>query len=218
MDEEFWQARWRENRTGFHEDRPHEMLLGHFDRLGLSAGDAVFVPLCGKSVDLDWLLDRGLRVTGVEFSRQAVEEVFARLALTPQIRDAGNTICFSAGALQIFVGDFFDLTGSMLRRTDAVYDRAALVALPGHARPGYASRLADLTGAARQLLISLDYDQSQMDGPPFSVPEREIRDLYENGFDVELLSRREIAGPLAQRCDGNEEAWLLDPRSASITA
>ena len=215
MDEEFWQARWRENRTGFHENRPHTQLLEHFDSLGLHAGDTVHVPLCGKSLDLDWLIARRLRVIGVEFSRQAVEEVFARQSLVPEIRNAGSLVCFSADALEIFVGDVFELTGAMFGAVDAVYDRAALVALPADTRPAYAAHLCETTGHAKQLLISLDYDQAQMNGPPFSVPEAEIRRLYENGYGVELLSRRDISGPLAQRCSGTEEAWLLNPKPAN---
>lgn len=212
MDEEFWHARWRENRTAFHEDRPHSQLLDHFDRLGLRAGDTVHVPLCGKSFDLDWLVNRGLRVIGVEFNRQAVEEVFARQSLTPDIRNVGNLVCFSTDPLDIYVGDFFDLTGAMLGGVDAVYDRAALVALPAEARPQYASYLSEITGNAKQLLITLDYEQGQMNGPPFSVPGREIQSLYESAYDAELLSRRNISGPLAQRCSGTEEAWLLNPK------
>ncbi|MDA4847576.1 thiopurine S-methyltransferase [Hoeflea poritis] len=215
MDEEFWQIRWRENRIGFHEGRPHEQLVDHVESLGLSEGDTVFVPLCGKSLDLDWLLSRNLRVVGAEFNRQAVEEVFARQSLVPEIRDAGSLIRFSADALDIFVGDVFALTAAMLGAVDAVYDRAALVALPPETRPGYASHLSGITGQAKQLLIGLDYDQAQMNGPPFSVPEEEIRRLYESGYGAELISRRPISGPLARRCSGTEEAWLLIPKPAS---
>lgn len=98
-----------------------------------------------------------------------------------------------------------------ITRIDAVYDRAALIALPPRSRNRYARHLFDLTGGAGQLLITLDYDQTQMDGPPFSVPEEEIGVLYGGRYRRELLASREITGPLSQRCSGNENAWLLEP-------
>ena len=98
-----------------------------------------------------------------------------------------------------------------ITRIDAVYDRAALIALPPRSRNRYARHQFDLTGGAGQLLITLDYDQTQMDGPPFSVPEEEIGVLYGGRYRRELLASREITGPLSQRCSGNENAWLLEP-------
>ena len=211
MDEEFWQIRWRENRIAFHENRPNSLLVSHFHRLGLAKGDTVFVPLSGKAVDLDWLSAQKLRVVGVEFNRQAVEEVFARRNIVPDVRTVGRMRRYRAEAFEMFVGDFFDLTADMLGAVDAVYDRAALVALPPDTRANYARHLADITNKARQLLISFDYDQSQTLGPPFSVPGQDISRLYDGLYSAELLASREISGPLAERCQGSENVWLLDP-------
>ncbi|WP_419909733.1 thiopurine S-methyltransferase [Hoeflea sp.] len=211
MEEAFWQERWRLNQTAFHEGRPNRLLLEHFDRLALGAGDTVFVPLCGKTMDLDWLYERRLRVVGIEFNREAVEEVFSRLSLVPDMQHTGKLIRFKAGSLEIFVGDFFELTGAMLGHMDAIYDRAALVALPKETRPGYAAHLAKIGGRARQLLISFDYDQGRMDGPPFSVPETEIRAINRTAYRIECLTRQKMSGPLGERSGGDVEAWLLEP-------
>lgn len=211
MEEQFWQDRWATGRIGFHENAPNAFLTKHFNDLGLGLGAHVFVPLCGKTTDLDWLLAQGFRVTGVEFNRGAVEEVFDRLSLEPKIERRSGLTKFTHGALTLWHGDFFLMTKADLGRVDAVYDRAALVALPEPLRQEYASRLVQLSRGAPQLLISFDYDQSLTDGPPFSVPEQAIDQLYHGLFDMTLLSSAGLTGPLAARCSGLEQAWKLTP-------
>ncbi len=212
MDPEFWQERWALNQTAFHEAGVHDLLLAHYGQLALAAPSRVFVPLCGKTHDIDWLVSRGHAVVGSELNRPAVEEVFDRMELTPEESHQGDLVRLVAGPLVIFVGDFFHLSRDILGAVDAIYDRAALVALPDSMRLDYASHLAELSGTAPQLLITFDYDQTQMNGPPFSVPEETIEALYQDRYQRKLLSRHAIGGPLAQRCTGNEEAWLLTPR------
>ena len=218
MDETFWQQRWRDNKTSFHEGRPNALLTAEFRRLALRSDGRVFVPLCGKSGDLDWLLAQGCRVAGIEFNRSAVEAAFERLRLRPDvtvdIAGPSRLIRYESGALTLFAGDFFDLTAELLGPVDAVYDRAALVALPQDRRPEYARHLTAITDGAPQLLITYEYDQTQMDGPPFSVDAAETARLYDRSHLPERLISRPISGPLAQRCDGSETAWLLAQRTA----
>ena len=64
MDEAFWEARWSLNQIAFHEDKPNSLMLDYFDRLAVRPGDVLFVPLCGKAVDLDWLMSEGFKVVG----------------------------------------------------------------------------------------------------------------------------------------------------------
>ena len=137
--------------------------------------------------------------------------MFARLSLTPVVTVQGTLTKFSNGDLTLWQGDFFALEATDLGHVDAVYDRAALVALPQNMRPGYARHLAQVTGAAPQLLISFDYDQSQTDGPPFSVPEGEIAALYEGVYRPECLASAPLSGPIATRCAGAEQTWKLAP-------
>ncbi|MCY6383495.1 thiopurine S-methyltransferase [Hoeflea prorocentri] len=211
MDEDFWQARWRDNRIGFHEAEPNSLLSSHYARLKLEPGSRVFVPLCGKAVDLDWFVGNGHHVIGVEFNQRAVEEVFERNGLSPQVRMVGQHRHYSAAALDLFAGDFFGLTPDMIGSVDAVYDRAALIALPVSLRRRYVRHLFEITNFARQFLITLDYDQTQMDGPPFSVPADEIDVLYGGRYRTELLESREMTGPISKRCGGSENAWLIEP-------
>ncbi|UWQ39142.1 thiopurine S-methyltransferase [Leisingera aquaemixtae] len=211
MEQEFWQARWRENRTGFHEAAPNSLLTRHFPALGLTAGQSVFVPLCGKALDLDWLCAQGLRVTGVEFNEGAVGEVFARQGLTPEITRAQGLIRYQAGDLTLFAGDFFAVAAAHLGAVDAVYDRAALVAVKPEERAEYAAHLNRITGTAKQLLISFSYDQSLMDGPPFSVPGQAVEALYRDTHTITLAQERAADGRIGKLCNAQEQAWLLTP-------
>ncbi|MEM7465129.1 MAG: thiopurine S-methyltransferase [Pseudomonadota bacterium] len=212
MKEQFWQNRWESGRIAFHEGTPNEFLEMHLGDLALSPGSHVFVPLCGKAYDLDWLLEQGHRVTGIEFNRDAVEEVFERRSLFPVVKQHSGLRRLSSGQLTLWQGDFFSLQATDLGDVDAIYDRAALVALPDPLRKDYAIRLSELTKSAPQLLISFSYDQSQTEGPPFSVPEQAIRQLYGSTYDIDLLSSEEITGPLADRCVGQEQTWKLIPK------
>lgn len=209
MEHAFWQERWRENRIAFHEAEPNPLLTQNYHHLKLSAGDRIFVPLCGKSFDLDWLLLQGVTVIGAELNEGAVLEVFERLRLTPEITTAGALKRYSAEELTVFVGDFFQLQASDIGPVNAVYDRAALVALPDSMRSRYARHLVAITDKACQLLVSFDYDQSQMNGPPFSVPGKTIATYYDDVFKRELISDTAISGALAERCSGQEQVWLL---------
>lgn len=209
MDHEFWQKRWRQNEIGFHEGKENRLLSRSIHRLPLKPGDRIFVPLCGKAEDLDWLMAQGFRVTGIELHQAAVEEVFQRMGLDPEVTGSDGLTRFKTDTVELFAGDFFQLNSDLLGHVDAIYDRAALVALPREMRKAYSQHLMTLTNGAPQLLICFDYDQSRMDGPPFSVSETEIRELYGNRYRQERAAMVDISGPLSQRCSGSEIAWLL---------
>ena len=209
MEASFWHAKWEKSEIGFHQDDFNPLLLEHFGALSLPAGSRVFVPLCGKTRDILWLLESGYRVVGVELSRVAVDQLFADMELQPAISRTGQLTRFAVEDLDIYCGDIFDLTGSELGRIDAVYDRAALVALPATMRQRYADHLAAVTGSARQLLVAYEYDQSLQDGPPFAVSADEIRRLYGTHYEPTLLASTEVAGGLRGKCPATEHVWLL---------
>lgn len=211
MEPTFWENRWREGKTAFHEGAVNFHLERHFPVLKLGRGAHVFVPLCGKSLDIDWLLAQGCRVSGSELSAEAVEAVFARLDVTPEIRDVRGLRRYSGHGLDLWQGDFFALRSADLGPADAVYDRAALVAMPSGMRSGYADHLRRLCNGLPQLLVTYDYDQELMEGPPFAVPEAGIRALYEDAYEITPLSSIDIYGPLADRCSGKEQSWFLRP-------
>lgn len=193
MDREFWLSRWEAGQIGFHrpEVNPHLVRYGH--ALPKPEGARIFVPLCGKSVDLTWLEQQGYEVIGVELSELAVRDYFAARGLTPQVERQGELVAQRAGKITLYCGDFFALGRAQLGDVHAFYDRAALVALPPELRRRYADHLAALLPEpVTGLLVCFDYRQSEMNGPPFSVPEDEVRSLYEPRFKVELLGSHDI--------------------------
>ncbi|GAA6194095.1 thiopurine S-methyltransferase [Phaeobacter sp. NW0010-22] len=209
MTPDFWHDRWQTNRIGFHEAEANRLLVAHFSQLEVSAGDRVFLPLCGKTRDVAWLLAQGLQVVGAELSRLAIEQLFEELELVPDITELGPLTRFEAQDITMFVGDIFDLDAQTLDRVDAIYDRAALVALPQDMRARYSQHLITITGGARQLLISFDYDQSRMDGPPFSVHTGEITHLYAGQYSVVPIARTPATDRMKERCDAIETVWVL---------
>jgi len=209
MDTDFWLQRWHNNQIGFHQSDANPLLVAHFNELRLERGARVFVPLCGKTLDIAWLLSRGCRVVGVELSEMAIEQLFEELRVKPRVSDTGSFKRYNAIDLDIFVGDFFELSTDVLGPVEAIYDRAALVALPEDMRRRYASHLMAITGRAPQFLLTFEYDQSGMDGPPFSVSSAEVRRLYEGSYIVTLVESKDIPGGLKGKVESTEDAWLL---------
>lgn len=188
MEPEFWQQRWRDNLIGFHQTDINEHMRLFWDRMRLESGARVFVPLCGKSLDMRWLSDRFFEVIGVEISPLAVKAFFEENGLSPEIIEQDRFEIYQSPGIRIYLGDFFDLTPAHLDGVRGVFDRASLIALPPAMRERYAEHLLTLIGAEVPiLLITLEYLQAQMDGPPFSVHEDEVSRLYAHRRRVERL-------------------------------
>ena len=193
MEPSFWHERWREGKIGFHQDRVTPLLEKHWDTLGLPGDSKVFVPLAGKSLDMDWLAVRGHRVVGVELSELAVRQFFAERGLVPTISTSQLGEHYISGAIELICGDAFALDAATLADCSAVYDRAALIALPPVMRKRYADEpYARLPAGCLGLLVTLEYPQREKNGPPFSVDETEVHALFDRDWCVDLLERRDI--------------------------
>lgn len=203
MDPEFWHSRWREGRIGFHEPAVNARLTSHWSALELEPRAPVFVPLCGKSLDLEWLAERGHPVLGVELSELALRAWFEERGIEPRVEDAGAFRRFVHGDVTLLAGDVFDLGPGDLEGVRGVWDRAALVALPEPSRRAYAQHLAALLEpGARLLLVTLEYDTERMSGPPFAVPDDEVATLFGERFERRLLAAEagpQVVGGLAGR-------------------
>lgn len=183
MEPSFWKERWREGKIGFHEGAPNAFLQQFADHL---KGQRVLVPLSGKSEDLAYLAAQGHSVVGIELAEDAVRAFFVEHDLKPTIN--GNA--YTAGPITIIASDLFAVTD--VGPIDAIYDRAALIALPPDLRPRYIAHLKTLVPPKTPgLLITLEYPQDRMAGPPFSVPEAEVRTHYSR---VEALAQRPAKG------------------------
>ena len=218
MDASFWRERWERNEIAFHQSKTNPLLATYFGGLSLPKGDRVFVPLCGKTFDIHWLLSQSYRVAGIELSKIAIGQLFGELGVEPKIDVIGKLTRYTAPTIDIFVGDIFDLSKNDLGRIDTVYDRAALVALPEPMRNRYAAHLMDISDCAPQFLITYTYDQRLVEGPPFSVSNEEVADHYEGRYDLQLVASVEVAGGLKGKFAATENAWLLKRRCLSSTA
>ena len=188
MDPDFWHARWEANQIGFHQDETNTYLERYWPTLGLAPGSRVLVPLCGKSLDLLWLREQGHAVIGIELSRIAVKAFFEENGVSPAVDTGARCTRWSCAGIELLCGDFFNLEAGDIGQVDALYDRAALIALAEAQRQRYAQRLSDLLQPGTPgLLVTLDYDQSRMDGPPFAVPDNEVERLFGHGFQIEHL-------------------------------
>ncbi len=211
MEPEFWHQRWKDNVLGFHLSEANPLLVANFKALALKAGSRVFLPLCGKTLDIHWLLSEGYRVAGAELSEIAVNQLFEDIKLKPTITNLGDLTHYSAKNIDIFVGDIFHLSRKDLGVVDAVYDRAAFVALPKAMRDRYAEHLTQLTQRAPQLLITFEYDQNLLQGPPFAISNLEVSQQYSDAYEVTLFASQAVAGGLKGKCDAVENVWLLKP-------
>jgi thiopurine S-methyltransferase len=192
MHTDFWHQRWQQQQIGFHQSEVNPYLLQYWQTLNIPVGSTVLVPLCGKSSDMLWLLAQGYRVIGVELSPLAVEAFFQEHNLSAQTRQQGVFQVSYVDGLSIYCGDFFALTAADLAKVAAVFDRAALVALPSDMRVAYAGQLQQLLAAGTpMLLVCFEYDQPQMSGPPFSVSQAEVERLYPNA-SLQILHVEDI--------------------------
>ncbi|QJI28257.1 thiopurine S-methyltransferase [Pseudomonas sp. ADAK18] len=195
MEPRFWHERWARNQIGFHLSEVNPYLPQHWSGLGLANGGRVLVPLCGKSLDLLWLASQGHRVLGVELSEKAIEEFFSEQGLTPQISRQAVFKVYQAGSIELWCGDFFALEAGMVADCTALYDRAALIALPPLMREQYAAHLNRVLVAGCQgMLITLDYDQARKAGPPFAVTDQEVRLLFGGRWQMSVVDERDILG------------------------
>jgi thiopurine S-methyltransferase len=196
VDPTFWQERWQEGRTAFHEGRPNAFLEQFHDRV-LGDCESILVPLCGKTEDLAYLAGRGHTVVGIELVEDAVRQFFAGHGIEPAIEGQ----VYRAGALTIVAGDIFGVTPAVIGDIDGIYDRAALVALPRELRDRYVTHLRTVLAstAVAELLVSIEHTSG--DGPPFSVETDEVRARFADATIEELGQGDDPRGrPMRERC------------------
>ena len=209
MESIFWHKRWEENEIGWHQAETNPLLAEFINELSLAVGSRIFIPLCGKTHDIAYLLSKGYRVAGAELNKSAVEQLFIELGVEPDISKLGNVERYSAEKIDIFVGDIFELSRETLGSVDAIYDRAALVALPYEMREKYRLHMLEITSVSPQLLITFEYDQNLMPGPPFSISDTDVKQYYEEFYKLSMLKKIDVPGGLKGKCDASESIWLL---------
>lgn len=193
MNKDFWLERWQRAEIGFHQDEINPYLRRYWSELDVAQGSEVFVPLCGKSRDMLWLRQQGCQVLGVELSPIAVRDFFHEQGQLPSRVSSENFENFIGDGICLSCGDFFELRRDEMVQVQAVYDRASLVALPPEMRERYARHLAGiLPRGTRILLVTFDYPQHEMQGPPFAVSVGEVEQLYRPYAEIRLLAQQEV--------------------------
>jgi thiopurine S-methyltransferase len=214
-DRDDWIARWREGRIHFHVDKPNPILERYIDQLLPEGSGRVFVPLCGKSVDLRWLVEQGHEVVGVELAEKAVEDLFKEIGRNPTISNQDGFQSWQSNGLEVLVGDLLELDAEVSGQFDAIWDRAALVALRPSDRDRYAPHIKEfLQPSGRILLSTISYDVSKMEGPPFSVSADEVHRHFGNTLSVEKIGESVNADPNLCFTENGvdrvlEEVWLI---------
>ena len=193
MNDNDWQKKWQTNDIGFNQSKPNALMTRYFESLHLKQGSLVFAPLCGKSVDMLWLAEQGYLVIGVELSTIACTAFFEEHRLPATVTQSEYFTSYQSDQITLIAGDYFNLTPTIVGEIDAVFDRAALVALPPPLRQRYVKLLTQLCQSKTSIfLISFSYDQSAMQGPPFSVDQSQVNALYSADFNIQLLHDKPI--------------------------
>ncbi len=203
LEHEFWHRAWEKGKQGWQQQEVNVHLESWWSEFDDDKTAEVFVPLCGKSLDMLWLLEQGHEVSGIELSQAAVESFFREHAIPFEITDIGLFQSYSSYGLKILSGDFFNLTPALLAETKLVFDRAALIALPQSMRAAYAEKMRSiLSDQSKIFLITMIYDESRMSGPPFSVDDEEVFRIFGDGFEIKKIhssSDPSLLGGLAKR-------------------
>lgn len=213
MKTDYWHHKWEINDIGFDQQQYNVLLQRYFTSLNLKKGSRIFVPLCGKSIDMLWLVQQGYEVIGVELSEKACEAFFKDNHLSVNTTQIDSFVVFQSNKITLFCGDFFELNKELLGTIDAVYDRAALIALPSDLRSQYVNHLINLIEKGSSLfLITTAYNQNSMQGPPFSVDEPEVRALFEAQFSIHQYYNQAIKAIPTHLYEkglthGNEQAY-----------
>ncbi len=183
-----WLKFWENNETNWHGDKITQELVEYFELFELEPRDKVFVPLCGKSLDMLYIMSQGFSVVGVEISEIGVRQFFSENNLAYKITKVDDFDLYSTENLEIYCGDFFALTSKHLNNVKSVFDRKSLIALEPEVRQKYVKHLNDIISlGARILLVTLQYPQYQMSGPPFSVDKSEVESLFSMAFESQEL-------------------------------
>lgn len=206
MEHDFWHKKWSDGKIGFHQAEINLYLQSYWQRMGLEGDEKVFVPLCGKTSDMLWLREQGHEVLGVELNASACEAFFSENDAESVIVEGGDFTSHSIDGIDVLCGDFFNLTQEQLSGVTAVYDRAALIALPKEMRSKYVDHLQKvLSPAVNILLVTLEFDEET--GPPFSVSADEVEALFGERFEIKCLDRVQPDDP--RDAGRHEVTWLL---------
>lgn len=188
MELSYWQSRWQKNNIGWHMNDVHPQLIKLWPRLLFTSNPRVLVPLCGKNIDMQWMAGQGSYVIGVEISHRALQEFMDKQQQKFREVSSHDFKIYKSDSFELWEGDFFRLPTSKTPAIDLIYDKTSIVALPPDMRTNYAQKLLALCNADTQILLqTFEYPQEEMGGPPFSVMEEEVKELFGDRLQIDLM-------------------------------
>lgn len=218
MEPGFWHEKWQQQLIGFHQQDINPYLVKYWHTLALPAEAQVFVPLCGKSLDMCFLAEQGHQVIGCELNELAVQQFFEDNQLPMQQSTLGEHQHYHTEQVSLYQGDIFTLPQSITAKVSGFYDRAALIAWPESMRAQYAKQLAQLLPSGSVgLLVTLDYPQDALSGPPFAVSPTWVETHLSDDFEIQLLDCQDVLADNPRFVKKevpwlNEAAYLLTRR------
>lgn len=193
MEPGFWHDKWHQQQIGFHQQDINPFLVKYWQKLALPAAAKVFVPLCGKSLDMCFLAEQGHQVIGCELNELAVQQFFSDNQLEMTKTAVGEHQHYQTEQISLYQGDIFTLPNELTQDVTAFYDRAALIAWPESMRAQYAKQLASLLpSGSLGLLVTLDYPQEALNGPPFAVSPTWVETYLTEDFEIQLLDCQDV--------------------------
>lgn len=219
MEISYWQSRWKEKKIGWHLDKVYPLLPKVWPQVSVNGNARVLVPLCGKSLDMIWLAEQGCDVRGVEVSASALREFRDLYPSTFTVSESHGFTIYKSEKMELWEGDFLKFPATAISSPDLVYDKAAMVALPPEMRPAYSRKVLELCCKKTKILLqTFDYVQEEMNGPPFSVTEKEVQNHFGDHFELTLMheqSKLELLNKFRRRgltSKLKEKLYLLEPR------
>ncbi|MCJ8298961.1 MAG: thiopurine S-methyltransferase [Pseudomonadales bacterium] len=190
-----WHQRWTDNSIRFHEGKVNKFLANYIDQFALNPGATIFFPLCGKSYDMQWCIDRGFKVIGVELSKIAVQDFISESKMGFEKHSTDSFNIYRSEHITLYQGDYMGLTAADLDGCQLVFDRAAIIAIEAFNRRSYVDQLISIIPKSTPILmISREYDQRSRSGPPFSVPLSEIQQLFSPSYLCRVLEDEQLSG------------------------
>lgn len=218
MEQNYWLDRWQSSNIAFHQENINADLITFVNNLSINKGDCIFVPLCGKSLDMLWLMQQGYKVIGVELSQIACEAFFTENKLNVTVVEQQNLKHYKSQNIELICGDIFNVTPEILPPIKAIYDRAALIALLPQMRVQYAKQIIKIANNQARILLLCHETKDTVQGPPFPVDKAEVNSLFGKDFSVAELKREHkstvsehlIAKGYKEKTD---TAYLLTPNT-----
>ena len=193
MELSYWLSRWKKGHTGFHMEEGYPGLSAHWPSLPIPSNPIVLIPLAGKSVDIKWISDRAQKVICSEISAAAIKQFFDQHKMKFSKTRFASFEIYQSQNIEFWCGDFMKLPLDKMSEIDLIYDKASIVALPDKMRISYSNKMISLSSDSTKILMHLlSYDQSEMTGPPFSVDPDEVKHLFSEKFDIQLLEKNRL--------------------------